>query len=108
MKPCPFCGSENIIEDGVFPDWHMCVSCGAETNNWNTRATWRYDEPPKDELGGPLLAMMLRPYDLRHPDLMLVNWGEGMWWNANGSDTEWGEGRLDGCLLCWQRVNWGV
>lgn len=37
LKPCPFCGSDDQVQDGE--GWVMCNSCHAEVNwgNWNQR-----------------------------------------------------------------------
>lgn len=39
LKPCPFCGCENIQRVGF--DTALCPSCDAshQENKWNTRAT---------------------------------------------------------------------
>lgn len=36
LKPCPFCGSENIRIMGNSNFWCMCDQCGVETQTYDT------------------------------------------------------------------------
>lgn len=65
LKPCPFCGSEKILQasSGYDTYYYMCDGCGAEgpawnsirgaRGAWNVRTTPRADSPPPSMTPGP-------------------------------------------------------
>lgn len=43
LKPCPFCGSKNLVDHGEINTWISCEDCGAEgplrrDDLWETKA----------------------------------------------------------------------
>lgn len=51
LKPCPFCGSEDLVKQGGTKHYIFCSDCGAETFLFNTpdEARKRWNHRPGEE-----------------------------------------------------------
>ena len=84
LKPCPFCGGDNITRHSLFHIYEECIDCGAfgpdehDNRDWNTRTErmqWNHDMEAAPKTGRHLLLwddilsdVVVGWYRLNHAD----------------------------------------